>query len=168
MVGHGGRSSAGSYLANPTSPIASHCAVIICLVQVRLGTEVLRTPSSTRPGFDSRPPDHDRTLYVTETPSLTTRPSVTFLFKSVPVHQLSVTRTLRGKTFEFIFNRKQHLSLGEVFFPCRQKNKTVTTMAHCRRFSQQNFFICLAVNENIGIPAALECCSLLNVFSAFF
>ena len=28
MVGHGG-SSAGSYLADPTSPIPSHCAVII-------------------------------------------------------------------------------------------------------------------------------------------
>ena len=28
MLGHGG-SSAGSYLANPTSPIPSHCAVII-------------------------------------------------------------------------------------------------------------------------------------------
>ena len=27
MVGHGG-SSAGSYLADPTSPILSHCAVI--------------------------------------------------------------------------------------------------------------------------------------------
>ena len=28
MVGHGG-SSAGSYLADPTSPIPSHCSVII-------------------------------------------------------------------------------------------------------------------------------------------
>ena len=28
MVGHGG-SSAGSYLADPTSPITSHCAVIL-------------------------------------------------------------------------------------------------------------------------------------------
>ena len=28
MLGHGG-SSAGSYLADPTSPIPSHCAVII-------------------------------------------------------------------------------------------------------------------------------------------
>ena len=28
MVGHGG-SSAGSYLANPTSPIPSHCASIV-------------------------------------------------------------------------------------------------------------------------------------------
>ena len=28
-------------------------------------------------GSNSRPPDHDSTLHVTETPSLTTRPSVT-------------------------------------------------------------------------------------------
>ena len=28
-------------------------------------------------GSNSRPPDHDNTLHVTETPSLTTRPSVT-------------------------------------------------------------------------------------------
>ena len=38
--------------------------------------------STTHPKFDpgymnSRPPDHDSTLHVTETPSLTTRPSVT-------------------------------------------------------------------------------------------
>ena len=33
MVGHGG-SSAGSYLADPTSPILSHCAVIILLKSV--------------------------------------------------------------------------------------------------------------------------------------
>ena len=33
MVGHGG-SSAGSYLANPTSPIPSHCAVIILFKSV--------------------------------------------------------------------------------------------------------------------------------------
>ena len=30
MVRHGG-SSAGSYLANPTSPLPSHCAVIILI-----------------------------------------------------------------------------------------------------------------------------------------
>ena len=33
LVGHGG-SSAGSYLANPTSPIPSHCAVIILFKSV--------------------------------------------------------------------------------------------------------------------------------------
>ena len=33
MVGHEG-SSAGSYLADPTSPIPSHCAVIILLKRV--------------------------------------------------------------------------------------------------------------------------------------
>ena len=33
MLGHGG-SSAGSYLADPTSPIPSHCAVIILLQSV--------------------------------------------------------------------------------------------------------------------------------------
>ena len=43
----------------------------VVLVQVRLGTEVLRTQSLTRP------PDHDSTLNVTETPALTIWPSVT-------------------------------------------------------------------------------------------
>ena len=33
MLGHGG-SSAGSYLADPTSPIPSHCAVIILFQSV--------------------------------------------------------------------------------------------------------------------------------------
>ena len=33
MLGHGGR-SAGSYLADPTSPIPSHCAVIILFQSV--------------------------------------------------------------------------------------------------------------------------------------
>ena len=35
MVGHGG-SSAGSYLADPTSPIPSHCASIIVTSTVRV------------------------------------------------------------------------------------------------------------------------------------
>ena len=35
MVGHGG-SSAGSYLANPTSPIPSHCASIVATSTVRV------------------------------------------------------------------------------------------------------------------------------------
>ena len=35
MVGHGG-SSAGSYLADPTSPIPSHCASIVATITVRV------------------------------------------------------------------------------------------------------------------------------------
>ena len=34
MVGHGG-SSAGSYLADPTSPISSHCASIVATLRVK-------------------------------------------------------------------------------------------------------------------------------------
>ena len=35
MVGHGG-SSAGSYLADPTSPIPAHCASIVTTSTVRV------------------------------------------------------------------------------------------------------------------------------------
>ena len=35
MVGHGG-SSAGSYLADPTSPILSHCASIVVTSTLRV------------------------------------------------------------------------------------------------------------------------------------
>ena len=35
MVGHGG-SSAGSYLADPTSPIPSHCASIVVISTLRV------------------------------------------------------------------------------------------------------------------------------------
>ena len=35
MVGHGG-SSAGSYLADPTSPIPSHCAAIVTTSTLRV------------------------------------------------------------------------------------------------------------------------------------
>ena len=35
MVGHGG-SSAGSYLADPTSPIPSHCASIVMTSTLRV------------------------------------------------------------------------------------------------------------------------------------
>ena len=38
MVGHGG-SSAGSYLADPTSPIPSHCASIVATSTVRVNLE---------------------------------------------------------------------------------------------------------------------------------
>ena len=37
MVGHGG-SSAGSYLADPTSPIPSHCASIVVTSTLRVKT----------------------------------------------------------------------------------------------------------------------------------
>ena len=46
----------------------------IFLVQVRLRTEVPCTPSS---GFEFMTSSHDSTVHVTETPALTTRPSVT-------------------------------------------------------------------------------------------
>ena len=38
MVGHGG-SSAGSYLADPTSPIPSHCASIVATSTLRVNSE---------------------------------------------------------------------------------------------------------------------------------
>ena len=40
MVGHGG-SSAGSYLANPTSPIPSHCASIVATSTLRVNAQEL-------------------------------------------------------------------------------------------------------------------------------
>ena len=40
MVGHGG-SSAGSYLADPTSPIPSHCASIVVTSTLRVKQQVL-------------------------------------------------------------------------------------------------------------------------------
>ena len=40
MVGHGG-SSAGSYLADPTSPIPSHCASIVATSTVRIKFDLL-------------------------------------------------------------------------------------------------------------------------------
>ena len=39
MVGHGG-SSAGSYLADPTSPIPSHCASIVATSTVRVNYQL--------------------------------------------------------------------------------------------------------------------------------
>ena len=42
MLGHGG-SSAGSYLADPTSPIPSHCAVIMDIwCKSRLVQQILK------------------------------------------------------------------------------------------------------------------------------
>ena len=40
MVGHGG-SSAGSYLADPTSPIPSHCALIVTTSTLRVKRLIL-------------------------------------------------------------------------------------------------------------------------------
>ena len=39
MVGHGG-SSAGSYLADPTSPIPSHCASIVATSTLRVNSVI--------------------------------------------------------------------------------------------------------------------------------
>ena len=40
MVGHGG-SSAGSYLADPTSPIPSHCASIVVTSTLRVNRRLV-------------------------------------------------------------------------------------------------------------------------------
>ena len=40
MVGHGG-SSAGSYLADPTSPIPSHCASVVVTSTLRVKSNAL-------------------------------------------------------------------------------------------------------------------------------
>ena len=45
MVGHGG-SSAGSYLADPTSPIPSHCASIVATSTLRVNIHGIRPHSS--------------------------------------------------------------------------------------------------------------------------
>ena len=49
---------------------------LLFVVQVRLRTEVLCTPSSTRSGFEFMTTDHNSTFHVTETFALTSRPSV--------------------------------------------------------------------------------------------
>ena len=46
MVGHGG-SSAGSYLANPTSPIPSHCASIAATSTLRVKYNTIYDPSKS-------------------------------------------------------------------------------------------------------------------------
>ena len=56
-----------------------HKEPIIFFVQVWLRTEVLCTPSLTRPVFELMT-DYDSTFHVSETPALTTRPSVTSLY----------------------------------------------------------------------------------------
>ena len=52
MVGHGG-SSAGSYLADPTSPIPAHCASIVATSTVRIKiNQYLQTESGTNINSD--------------------------------------------------------------------------------------------------------------------
>ena len=47
MVGHAG-SSAGSYLADPTSPIPSHCASIVTTSTLRVNLAMLDTGHSEK------------------------------------------------------------------------------------------------------------------------
>ena len=56
MLGHGG-SSAGSYLADPTSPIPSHCASIVAPSTLRV-TAVMtpHLPVPGNPGLSCLPP----------------------------------------------------------------------------------------------------------------
>ena len=58
---------------------------ISLLVHVQLKTEALRTQSLTQPGSYSQPSDHDSAFHVTETPAVTTVPSVT-VFTCMNVH----------------------------------------------------------------------------------
>ena len=48
MVGHGG-SSAGSYLADPTSPIPSHCASIVATSTLRVNMFVEQSDKWSNP-----------------------------------------------------------------------------------------------------------------------
>ena len=50
MIGHGG-SRAGSYLADPTSPIPSHCASIVATSTLRVHTGGLHTEVILRTGL---------------------------------------------------------------------------------------------------------------------
>ena len=51
MVGHGG-SSAGSYLADPTSPIPFHCASIVATSTLRVNTYFTNSESGQEGGAD--------------------------------------------------------------------------------------------------------------------
>ena len=53
MVGHGG-SSAGSYLADPTSPIPSHCASIVATSTLRVNCQGLCAAASDQNKVTSR------------------------------------------------------------------------------------------------------------------
>ena len=63
---------------------------LMFLVQVHvwLRTEGLHTPSLTQSGSNSWPPDHDSTLHVTKTLTLTTWPSVISARRHLPLHCL--------------------------------------------------------------------------------
>ena len=50
MVGHGG-SSAGSYLADPTSPIPSHCASIVATSTVRVNVTYMCRHTAVDNGY---------------------------------------------------------------------------------------------------------------------
>ena len=56
MVGHGG-SSAGSYLADPTSPIPSHCASIVATSTLRVNKEANELHIRTIPFTSLEIPD---------------------------------------------------------------------------------------------------------------
>ena len=59
MLGHGG-SSAGSYLADPTSPMPSHCAVIILFSKCR-SASILLTSTLRVKKYLMRVPAHSGT-----------------------------------------------------------------------------------------------------------
>ena len=76
MVGHGG-SSAGSYLADPTSPIPSHCASNAMISTLRAKREQGRcmfhlkiSAKSVFFGYGSTPPKNVHLRHVTETMNL--------------------------------------------------------------------------------------------------
>ena len=50
MVGHGG-SSAGSYLADPTSPLPSHCASIVATSTLRVKRVTVYSHHAGTPGL---------------------------------------------------------------------------------------------------------------------
>ena len=67
MVGHGG-SSAGSYLADPTSPIPSHCASIVVTSTLRFNIDLFlhrqtdrQTDRQTHASTHARTHRHHRT-----------------------------------------------------------------------------------------------------------
>ena len=56
MVGHGG-SSAGSYLADPTSPIPSHCASLVVTTTVRVNAYPYKTHEEDEMAMYNHQPD---------------------------------------------------------------------------------------------------------------
>ena len=57
MVGHGG-SSAGSYLADPTSPIPSHCASIVTTSTVWVNMVIISPGNENAPDFKLKVYEH--------------------------------------------------------------------------------------------------------------